>query len=229
VATKQQLLDQIGRLVSDASGTIVDPATASYHLQNAYTEAQRFINIVSPAEFEDPVKANVIAGQANYQRPSFEAIRRYEWLRVGSSPAVYDELRPLVSEQAVGEATGRQSSVEAGLVTGPRYYIQGQEIIIVPTPTQSVTGGLGAIVVEVALLSSPTDLPRMPQSLHRLLAYGAAVMALEETKDAAEAVVDRYRRLWESVFSEERFRKVLSGYYPRRQGLPFIGRNLASA
>lgn len=218
MATWQQIDDQVARLVSDASGTLVTSSTRTYHTQNAYTLLQARIREVDPAEFIKLGKADIVANQANYARPTYEHVRRYEWLL--DDGVTYAEIGPLIAEQAIP----LQGRIGTPIFLGVKWYIQGQELFIYPTPTKSVTGGLGVAYVEVQLTGPSSGTPRTPQALHELIAYGAAIRALEETKDAAQDVVDTYRRRWEAIVgtaevSTPQSRRALATYY--RQAQPY--------
>lgn len=203
MATQQDLLDQVGRLTADASGTAFPPAVRAYHLQGAYAMWQARIREIAPDEFLVAATANIAVwavvdgGDGTrrfYQRPTFEHVRRYEIRFDTATTTPYKELRLILTEQGV-PLTGEPVPT----FCAPCYSVEGQKIRIWPEPTADVTKGLRVVYVEVASLSAAADVPRMPAALHHLLAYDAAIRCLEESKDASESIVNTWRRRVESL------------------------------
>lgn len=180
---------------------------------------------VAPEEFLWSSTASIIAGQQKYQRPLVENVRRYQYL----CGTVFRELNLLTPEMVVLSTSTDRTAMPAC----PGYCIDGPEFILSWIPDTTLALGLRVSYHDVVVLSSDTDVPRMPVALHYLLAYGAAIQALEETKDAAEEIVDRYRRRWASVFGPEdgstkESRAALAKYYRISQSRPIEGQNLGN-
>ncbi len=231
MATNAQLLAQQRRLIAEATADYFDDTINQYHLNNAYAIGQDRITEVRENEFNWFATANIVANQQAYQRSTNENIIRYEILRPGTTDR-WDELVYLPDTQALrinGDAVSQTDGQDRVIRNG--YTVLGDQMYLWPTPTTSVSNGLRVIYREVLELSAVGDVPRMPKALHHLLPYGGAIFALEESKDAAEEIVDRYRARWASVFgphsaSTKESRLALKRYYPRTQNAEIVGQNL---
>lgn len=229
--TNAVLLDSLGRLLAEAVASEWDATVRQALINTAYAIAQARWREVNPAAFLAGATAHVVANQRAYQLPNFENIDRFEWLRNDGS-GIYDELPMLMRSQA------QAIHGQPGYTNGPTrcsyaYYVEGQEMIVVPTPTVSVTNGLGVVYVEVVEMNAPGDIPRLPVVLHHLLPFGAAVLGIEDSKDAADSIVDRWRARWASLFgsfeaSTPESRKALRLLCRQNQSLPMVGANMRS-
>lgn len=214
------LADTTRRLVSEASAEYFTKTQINNHLLTAWWNAQQKITEIAPDEFLAAVTADIVAGQARYQRPTREMVRRYEILPTATA-TTYQELPLINAERSLSKAG---ATLDPAILT-PRYYIEGPDLVIVPTPAENITAGLACVYVSPGVLG--TGSPQMPIALHHLLPYGAAVEALNESKDAAEDIVAGYRRRWESVFGpSDEARLALRKHYKRTQSKSIEGRNL---
>lgn len=229
MATAQNLIDRTRRLIAEAGATPdTDQNILDFYVNPSFYVAQARINEIDDAEFMAGATANIVANQARYERATFEHVRRYELLE-GTR---YVELPMLLAEQAIPRKGEYRTYTDAQQRWGPAYYVEGREIVLVPTPTVSVTAGLGVVFFDPISLVNVADTPRMPVALHHVIPYGAAVLALDESKDAAEDIVGMYRARWASVFgmhegSTQDSRAALRRHYRRSQSLPMIGMNLS--
>jgi len=227
VATNAQIIATARRLVAEGTASEWDASVMQAHVNAAYIRAQARWREVKRDAFLAGADADVVATQARYLVPTEENIDHYEWLRSDGS-GVYDELPLLMRAQQQHLLGGPWKQTRCHFA----YYPEGQEIVIVPTPTVSVTAGLGVIYVEVVEMSAPGDIPRLPAALHSVLPYGAAISAIEESKDAAESTVDRWRARWASIFgpweaSTPDSRKALRLLCQLNQNRSLDGLNLA--
>jgi hypothetical protein len=235
VATQQQLLLRFGRLIAETElpPPIYPGTTRLEYLNHAYAIAQQRIMEVAPEEFIWTATADVVSGQSNYQRPVFENVRRYELLCGTGASAVYREIPLITPEQAVQRVDDPWTLTDGTQRWTVAYSVDGPEIRLWPTPTLNITAGLRTVFHDVITMAGATDVPRMPVALHPLLAFGAAIQALEETKDAAEEIVDRYRARWASAFgpwdgSTDQSRAALKKHFRVAQSRPVIGQNLGA-
>jgi hypothetical protein len=235
MANTSQLIEQQGRLLAEAIADFFDAATRLYHLNAAYLTMLSRVAEIDPAHLTFRVLTDLVADQSRYFRPDMSAgvsrVIRYDLLCGTGATAEYREIPRLTESQAVpilGDAYTFTSGAQRG---NYGYYEQGQEIVIVPTPTTSITNGLQAVCVEELTLSADLDEPRLPLALHHVLAYGGALLAIEESKDADESVVAIWRRRWESVVgpgesSSRESRLALSRHFRHSQPLSLIGPRL---
>lgn len=226
--TQAALIDTTRRLVAEATANFFDVTVLNNHLLTAYWLMQARVNEIAPEEFLSGATTNIVANQARYARPTYEHIRRYEILQ-GTQ---YVELPYLMAEQAIPVKGDWRTSTDGQQRQCPAYYIEGDELVLVPTPTVSVTAGLGVVYFSPRIFGATTAAPALPLALHHLLAYGAAVFALEESKDAAEDVVNGYRARWASVCGPQEgstpdSRASLKRHYRVSQSRPMIGQNLS--
>lgn len=240
MATLATLRSQTRRLIGEASASAgaffgSDESLIDQHLQTAYAIACGRIQEIRPEEFLRRATANIAVGtdgtRARYERPlSGRAIcRSYEIMP--TTGGQYRQMAPLLREQALVLSGDVISYTDGTVRASFAYYIEGTEIVIVPEPAEDVTAGLRATFYEIPALTAVGDEPRMPDELHHLLAYGAAILALEETKDAAASAVDRLRARWGARFgdfeaSTPQSREALKAVYRRHEPMTLVGMRL---
>lgn len=202
MATNAQLLATLGRLIAQASGGIFDAADRQAHLNAAKLLAEERIREIAPQLFTRRATAPIAIGddgtRARYGAPTSENVSCVE-IRTSASDS-YRQMRKIKKEQALAWSGEPAYSTDGTLYASTVYYEEGNEYVLVPTPSADVVAGLRATFYVFVALSAAADVPRMPEHLHRTLAYGAAVFALEESKDASDSVVDTYRQRWASKF-----------------------------
>jgi hypothetical protein len=233
VATQSDLLFRFSRLIAetDLPPEVYDGSTRLQYLNHAYAIAQQRIEEVAPEEFTWSATANIVLGLQRYSRPMRENVRRYEILCGTGTTAVYREIPLITPEQAVLRVDDPWTGMDGLQRWSVAYSIDGPELVLWPVPTLAITAGMQCVFHDVQVLTAPTDIPQMPVVLHPILAYGAAIQALEETKDAAEEIVDRYRARWASIFgpwdaSTDESRAALKKHFRVAQSRPVNGQNL---
>lgn len=233
--TQQQLLDQMGRLLAEATPDFFDASVRLLHLNAAYGILQARVVEIAPELFTFRALASIAIGtdgtRARYLRadmsPNVSRVVRYDIL----AGTRYVEL-PLVPESQTVPILGDAFTFTDGQQRSTfGYFVQGTEIVIVPTPPADVTDGLQAICIEQVVLAGATDTPRLPGALHPLIAIGGALYAVEESKDVDESIVSIWRRRWESVVgpgdsSSDDSRRALRKHFRRSQTVSLVGMRL---
>jgi hypothetical protein len=227
VATNQQLLDRIGRLIAESTASLFSAPVRQEYLNAALALACQRIVEVAPEEFEVKDTAPIVANQQDYERPTYENVRRYELL-MGTT---YREIPPSIEEQNIARTDDVGCYTNGQQRWNVVYTISGTKLLLWPTPPVSITAGLRVVFYEWPVLVAAADVPRMPSALHPVLAYGAAIYLLEESKDAGDDVMDIYRQRWASVFgpmeaSTPDSRDSLKKHFRVHQARAVTGQNL---
>ena len=230
MATFDQISSRTRRLVAEATAGYFDATTLDEQINTAYAIAQARIRILMPDLFKWSAKANIVANQAYYSKPTNQHVRRYEIL---CDDGKYREMRLLLDGQAVPHADDILTATDASERSAARtaYTDEGPEIRLWPTPTASLTDGLQCWYDEVLVMSAAADTPRMPEELHRLIAYGAATLCLDESDDAVEQVAQQIKMQWERVFGDDpgalavlrRYFPLSANYQITGYGIPMAG------
>lgn len=235
MATQTELLAHLDQLLSQQTGGYFTPTMAAYYLNRFYAHVQQCICEIAPEEFLAGATAHIVNDQNLYARPSYENVRRYDFKDTVSGR--YREMRRIQTEDGL---PGTFESLTDGELRFDRAYsVIGKLIWIQPTPTggtdnlaaavppgvgTGIAHGLRIIYREVVKLTQPADVPRIPDSLHHLLPFGAAIMAVEASKDAGDSVVDRWRQRVNVVFGQTpESRANLARYYKIHQARELVG------
>jgi hypothetical protein len=220
-----QLRTKTRRLVNETSAGNWADADVDAEINNALHEAEAVVSLVAPHEFleeavidtDDGVAA--VTGGTWYLRPTYEPLKVVR-LKTDATSA-YKDLDKLTIDQVYDHVGG--SVAQSGTREGYGYALRGKYMLIRPAPPAGVTAGILCLYYDKLALSADADTPRLPLALHHRIAYRAATLLLQDSKDAADDVIDRLMAEWAYYFGpdESARRRLYREHYFDRQATKF--------
>ncbi len=213
--TKGEIVTDVRGFVNEATASYFTPTILTMKVNQSYRSAQARVRSIRSTEFRARSRTNIVANQERYVRATYEPVVAYQIL--DSLSGKYVDMEELKGEQLTGDANG--SPNRSATHVRQTYFVDGADIVLVPTPSASVTDGLQCLYWESVGLTLDGSVPRLPEALHPYLAFRAAWLCVQDTKDAAADVVRGWDREWQSVFGDsEAAAKELARHYPQTQG-----------
>lgn len=213
--TRGEILTDVRGFLNAAVSGYFTPTILGMKTNQAYHQAQAIIRNVSRSEFRARARTSIVANTARYPRATFEPVIAYRIL--DSAAGQYRDMEEQTEEQLTGDAVGSPNRSSSHVRQA--YFVDGGDIVLVPTPTAAVTNGLECKFYDLISMTSDLDEPRMPAALHPLIAFRAAWLCVQDTKDAGAEIVRLWDREWQSHFgTSDESAKNLSRHYPQMQG-----------
>lgn len=214
------LIAKARRLLNERTASFWQDSDITAELNNALYEAEARISRVAPWEFLKGALINLTVNVELYERATYEPLAAVRILDSGTGRR--KNLRKLTHEEMQDHADGFAASTQTRGVPG--YGIIGKHLLIRPAPTASVTNGLACLFYEKVPLVAAADAPRMPVPLHHRIAYRAADLALNDSKEASDDARQSLRAEWNYYFGadQESARRLFRDHYYDRQATTFI-------
>lgn len=200
MATLGQLRAIFRRRSQDEPAEIWSDAEANSLLNQGLQRLELDILAVDPEAFVRIDTAAIVAGQAEYEKPS-NMIYELGVLLLSATSGLYEGIERRDYNETVNRTGG--DTIYAHL---------GRYLVISPTPTASVAAGIKLVHVPALVLTDDTDVPPIPQTLHTAIAMYADQYASGEVGDPKQSadlasIVNMVRLTYrKSVSTPETFR-----------------------
>lgn len=199
--TKAALIQDLKKMIGP--GIEVDDAGLAVWLNDSYLYLVDEIQKANPDYFTKSATADSKENQTEYALPNdFE---RAMMVTIDLAGTTY---RPQFLE--LGETKSYGASSEYFTLANPRYYIVGNKIGFLPTPTETADENIRLWYVYTPTeLSADSDEPAFPKKFHHLLKYGAYATYLDQDDEhvAAENMRrrfdDRIEKMVESMSTNQ--------------------------